>query len=335
MDYRWEEELPVLLETSLQKRVPLLEDQHTQAIRLFNGFTEGFPMLSADLYGQTIVLFVHKVLGEEADSMVQSARDFYLLRLPFIKFVIAKQRSSLDPLLKQGEIVFGASPDTQIIENGINYALDLLMNQDASFYLDTRNLRNWITAHSKGKTVLNTFAYTGSLGIAALAGGAARVVQVDRSRKFLELAGRSAVLNKLDSGKMKLVSVDFFVSVGQMKQKHELFDLVLLDPPFFSSTDKGQVNQADESTRLVNKVRPLVRDGGFLVVINNALFYSGHAFMKELETLCAGGYLTIEELIPVPSDITGFQELSVALLPSDPAPFNHATKIAILKVKRK
>lgn len=292
-------------------------------------------MLSADLYGQTIVLFVHKVLGEEADSMVQSARDFYLQKLPFIKCVITKQRSSLDPQLKQGELVFGTAPDTQIIENGIIYSIDLLMNQDASFYLDTRKLRQWITAHSQGKTILNTFAYTGSLGIAALAGGAARVVQVDRSRKFLELAGRSAVLNKLDSGKMKLVSVDFFVSVGQMKQKHELFDLVLLDPPFFSSTDKGQVNQADESTSLVNKVRPLVRDGGFLVVINNALFYSGHAFMKELETLCAGGYLTIEELIPVPSDITGFQELSVALLPSDPAPFNHATKIAILKVKRK
>lgn len=292
-------------------------------------------MLSADLYGQTIVLFVHKVIGEEADSLIQSARDFYLLKLPFIKCVIAKQRSSIDPQLKQGEIVFGAAPDTQIIENGIIYAVDLLMNQDASFYLDTRNLRNWITAHSNGKTVLNTFAYTGSLGIAALAGGAVRVVQVDRNRKFLELAGKSAFLNKFDSGKMKLVSVDFFVSVGQMKQKHELFDLVLLDPPFFSSTDKGQVNQAGESSRLINKVRPLVRDGGFLVVINNALFYSGQAFMGELEALCKDGYLTIEELIPVPPDITGFIESTTEIMPTDPAPFNHPTKIAILKVKRK
>ena len=335
MDYPWEDTLPVLLESSLQKRLRLLEDQSTQALRLFNGFLEGFPFLSVDLYQHTIVLFVNKVLGDESDLLVQSARDFYLIKLPTVKCVVAKHRSSENPLFKQGEIVFGTAPDARITENGIVYALDLLMNQDASFYPDTRNLRQWLTSHSKEKTVLNTFAYTGSLGIAALAGGAGRVVQVDRNSRYLDLARKSLELNRLGATRMKLVGADFFVVIGQMKRRSELFDLVILDPPYFSSTDRGQVNQAGESTRLINKVRPLVRDGGHLVVVNNALFYSGMAFMGELETLCASGYLSIEEIIPVPPDITGFMPSPPVYLPADPAPFNHSTKIVVLKVKRK
>ena len=335
MDYPWEETLPSLLESSLHKRLPLLEDQNTQSLRLFNGFLEGFPYLSVDLYHHTIVLFVNKVLGEESDLLVQSARDFYLIKFPALKCVVAKRRSSENPMLKQGEVVFGTAPDTQITENGITYALDLLMNQDTSFYPDTRNLRHWLTSHSIEKTVLNTFAYTGSLGIAALAGGASRVVQVDRNSRFLDLARKSRELNHLDAARMKLVGADFFVVIGQMKRRSELFDLVILDPPYFSSTERGQVNQAGESTRLINKVRPLVRDGGHLVVVNNTLFYSGRAFMDELEALCASGYLSIEETIPVPPDITGFMPSLPADLPADPAPFNHSTKIAVLKVKRK
>lgn len=335
MDYPWEDTLPALLESSLQKRLPLLEDQSTQALRLFNGFLEGFPFLSVDLYQHTIVLFVNKVLGDESDLLVQSARDFYLIKLPTVKCVVAKQRSSENPLFKQGEIVFGIAPDARITENGIVYALDLLMNQDASFYPDTRNLRQWLTSHSKEKTVLNTFAYTGSLGIAALAGGAGRVVQVDRNSRYLDLARKSLELNRLDATRMKLVGADFFVVIGQMKRRCELFDVVILDPPYFSSTDRGQVNQAGESTHLINKVRPLVRDGGHLVVVNNALFYSGMAFMGELEMLCASGYLSIEEIIPVPLDITGFMPSPPVNLPADPAPFNHSTKIVVLKVKRK
>ena len=172
MVYEWEENLPLLLEKTLQKRLPLLADEHTQALRFFNGFTEGLPYLSVDLFGQTIVLFVHKIVGDEAETLIQTARDFYLLALPFVKCVIAKQRSSTNSTLKQGEVIFGGTPDRQIVEDGTFYALDLLMNQDASFYLDTRNLRAWLKKASVGKDVLNTFAYTGSLGVAALAGGA-------------------------------------------------------------------------------------------------------------------------------------------------------------------
>ena len=90
-----------------------------------------------------------------------------------------------------------------------------------------------------------------------------------------------------------------------------------------------------ESARLINKARPLVADDGRLVVVNNALYLSGADYLNSLEALCADGYLSIERLIPVPPDCTGTSKTRQRSLPADPVPFNHATKIAVLRVKRK
>jgi 23S rRNA (cytosine1962-C5)-methyltransferase len=86
---------------------------------------------------------------------------------------------------------------------------------------------------------------------------------------------------------------------------------------------------------LLNKVRPLVDEGGHLVAVNNALFVSGAAFMQTLEAVCADGYLSVAEIIPVPDDFVGYPETRVGDPITDPSPFNHSTKIAILKVRRK
>ena len=221
------------------------------------------------------------------------------------------------------------------MEHGVLYALDLCMNQDASFYLDTRQLRQWLLAHAAGWDVLNTFAYTGSLGVAALAGGAAHVLQSDRNARFLALSQLSCRLNRFDQSRMELSALDFFPEVARLKRSGRLFDCVIADPPFFSNTARGRVDLVEEGMRIINKLRPLVRDGGRLVTINNALFLSGAQALHTLETLCTGGYLEIEALIPVPLDITGFPETILGQPPADPAPFNHPTKIAVLKVRRK
>jgi 23S rRNA (cytosine1962-C5)-methyltransferase len=109
----------------------------------------------------------------------------------------------------------------------------------------------------------------------------------------------------------------------------------LIDPPVFAVSPKGLVDQLHHSTRLINKVRPLIDDGGYLVAVNNALYLSGREYMETLQSLCTDGYLRIEELIPVPQDSTGYTGVKADRLPADPAPFNHSTKIAVLRVRRK
>ncbi len=316
------------------RKLPRLNVAKT-ALRLFAGFYEGEHDLVADIYGRTLLLTSYSEDQRAGQALLDEAQKVLLEQLPWLACVLQKHRAGEDIAVRRGKITFGERCDDSIVENGVRYAIDLQMNQDASFYLDTRNLRTWLLEHSRGLEVLNTFAYTGSLGVAALTGGAARVVQTDRNGRFLELARRSAMLNRLDLGKMKLRTNDFFSEMGHLKKEGSLFDIGIIDPPFFSVTEKGKVDMAGESQRLINKIRPLIKHNGHLIVINNALFLSGKEFFDNLEAMCQDGYMEIKALIPVPQDITGYPETIVSAAPADPAPFNHSTKIALLKVRRK
>jgi 23S rRNA (cytosine1962-C5)-methyltransferase len=323
------------LDIALAARYELIDADHHSAFRLFAGFYEGYPDLVVDVYARTLVLYGYGSSPEESHQLLEKAQAHLLARLPWIECTVQKVRSSLDPAGRRGQVSHGSSPAQQVQENSVWYALDLLMNQDASLYLDTRGLRAWLLEHASGWSALNLFAYTGALGVAALAGGAARVVQVDRSLKFMELALRSCRLSQLDEVKMSLYRADFFSAVAHFKRTGEQFDVVIVDPPYFSATDKGTVNLVDQSTRVINKARPLVKDGGCLVTINNALFLKGADYLASLEQLCLDGYLSIETILPVPVDFTGYPSTQVARPPVDPAPFNHPTKIVVLKVRRK
>jgi len=323
------------LSKALKARSGLSEPLHESAFRLFNGFLEGEPDLVADLYGRTVVLYNFAEEPLRAQPKLQTALEFYRCQMPWLQAVLLKTRAAPDQQGRRGILLLGEQPDRKIRENGVWYALDLTLNRDASFYLDTRALRAWAKQNLAGLRVLNTFAYTGSLGVAALAGGASRVVQLDLSRRFLALAQTSCTLNDFPIQKTDYIHADFFPGVASLKRQGEQFDCVFLDPPFFSSTAGGRVDLVTQAGRLINKVRPLVSDGGWLAVINNALFLSGVHFMALLEALCADGYLHIDTLLPVPEDCSAYPDTRVRSLPVDPAPFNHSTKIVLLKVKRK
>ncbi len=328
-----------LLQPALAARSRLLTEPHDSALRLFNGFTEGWPDLTVELYGRTAVLLNQSDPPERLHPLIPDLSAWLRDELPFLRCILLKDRRARDPDSRRGRLLFGKKPDRHILENGVTYALDLTLNQDTSFYLDTRNLRRWLKDNLTGKRVLNTFAYTGSLGVAALAGGAARVLQTDRTRRFLGLAKASITANGLRVRDGDLVTGDFFDVAARFRQAGSLFDCVILDPPFFSASKHGRVDLLGEYPRLVNKVRPLIAHDGWLVAINNALFLSGQDYLASLESLCADGYMSLETLILVPEDCTGYKEdfgsFSGRPYPTDPAPFNHPTKIAILHVRRK
>jgi len=327
----------LLLAAALAARADLFDARHETAFRLFNGFYEGCPDLVVDLYARTVVLHNYFNVPEQAQAMLAQAQEYLRARLPWVNAAILKTRNAPEAADRNGVLLYGDKLDRRVRDpqGGVWYAVELLLSRDASLYLDTRNLRRWATHHLKGKTVLNTFAYTGSLGVAAQAGGASRVVHLDRNRALLNVAKTSYTLNGLSIIKSDFQTGDFFPSVSRLKREGALFDCVLVDPPFFSTTRQGTVDLVNESHRVINKVRPLVADGGHLVAVNNALFVSGAEYMRTLESLCADGYLSIEELIPVPSDFTGYPQTIVRTPPVDPAPFNHSTKIAVLCVRRK
>lgn len=323
------------LEQALLARTELLNDRWDSALRLFSGFYEGCPDLVVDLYARTLLVHNYAELPESAGWLVETAVTFYREKLPGLRTGVLKLRASTNPSERNGVLLFGESPDRRIREEGVAYALDLTMNRDASFYLDTRGLRTWLREHLVDQSVLNAFAYTGSLGVAAVAGGARRVVQTDLNRKFLNLAKDSCTINGFTIHRGDYIGGDFWQVVSQLKRAGEFFDAVILDPPFFAATNAGKVDLNQRPERVINKVRPLVRDGGWLITINNAVFVSGAEYIATLDELCADGYLALETIIQVPTDVTGFPQTICSTPPVDPSPFNHPTKIAVLRVRRK
>jgi 23S rRNA (cytosine1962-C5)-methyltransferase len=324
-----------LLDRALACRSHLVNGLHDTAFRLFNGFTEGCGDIVIDLYGSTAVLNNYADPPMGGEPAVRAALEFLQVRLPWVRAAVLKKRNSQSLEERCGTVLFGQELTHRIQENGVWYALNLTMSRDASFHLDTRNLRRWSFEHLRDKTVLNLFAHTGSLGVAALAGGASRVVQLDRNKRFLDLARASYRLNRFAIRSEDILEADFFRQSARLRRKDQRFDCVIIDPPYFASAPTGIVNQVSEGARLLNKVRPLVEGGGHLVAVNNAVFLSGAAYMQTLEAACADGYLKLAEMIPVPEDFTGYPETRTGEAITDPAPFNHSTKIAILEVRRK
>ncbi len=333
------------LEAAIAARAPLFDAEHRGAFRAFHGHLEGDPRFVVDVYGATAVVYRHG-RGAAPDAATDGAPDPALealvarvrVALPWLRALVVKERDGATDAARRGRLVWaalGAEPDTEVVEHGVRYAVDLLLNQDAGFYLDTRELRRWLLDHSAGRSVLNTFAYTGSLGVAARAGGAARVVHTDLSARFLAVAKATYALNGFGVDRRDFAARDFFSFVRGAKLRGERYDTVVLDPPFFSSTDHGALDLNRDTARLINKVRPLVASGGALVVVNNALYLTGADFLRELEGLCTGGWLSIDALIGVPPDVTGTAATRVGAPPVDPAPFDHSTKIAVLSVRHR
>jgi 23S rRNA (cytosine1962-C5)-methyltransferase len=326
-----------LVDGALAARAPLFDDAHETAFRLFNGFVEGYPPLAVDLYARTLVIHDHAPSPEGDRATALAVVTHLCARLPWLNAALWKVRRARDPEARNGAVVFGtpAALDTSVRENGVWYALDLTLQRDASLYLDTRCLRAWATGNLAGQRVLNTFAYTGSLGVAARAAPAREVTHTDRSRAFLDLARRSYALNGFAVRAMDFLVGDFFDVSARLRREGALYDCVFLDPPFFSETTGGKVDLARDARRVIDKVRPLVGDQGRLVVVNNALFLAGRDWMNALDALCADGYLTIEAHLPVGEDFTGPPATQRSKPPFDPAPFAHTTRITVLRARRK
>lgn len=323
-----------LFHKAFLKREKHIFENGKNALRIFNGFTEGFPEISIDLYGRTLVIHSFNKTEGNAYPLSTAIGEDAANWIPDLKCILLKERFSKNPKKQQGTILFGNQPDVEIAEWDTRYKINLQLNRDCSFYLDSSLLRKWLLENSAGKRVFNTFAYTGSLGMAALAGNAKFVIQTDLNPHFLQIFSETAKINQIDPKRYRIIPGNFFRVASDLRQNNNLFDTVIIDPPFFSKTDDGIVDQLQNGIKLINKIRPLVAEGGNIITINNALFLSGKEYLAQLEKICTDSFVQIKDFIPVPTSFFG-GEFNQEHMPADPAPFNHSTKIVILEVHRK
>jgi 23S rRNA (cytosine1962-C5)-methyltransferase len=242
--------------------------------RLFHGWSEGAPGLIIDRYGQaariehgpgfeSALLDIGAILGELGVESV-SAR---------------LRRFGVAPVA-----VTGAAPGRRVVaEDGLRFAVDLARAGNPGLFLDARPARRWLRESSRGRRVLNLFAFTGSLGIAAAAGGAASVTHVDSHAGSLAWTRENGALNGLGLDDRDLARMNIYQHLRRGQASRQRYDGIVVDPPPAAREPRrkdrtpGLRGVAALSPRLAAMLAP----GGWLL----CLFHRGGEAPRERDEL--------------------------------------------------
>lgn len=199
----------------------------TDAVRLVNAEGDGLPGLAVDRYGDVAVAKVTSAgMARLRDDVALALReDAGVAHALERRDALAARREGVD---SDDRTWFGAPPSrAEIRERERRYTVDLREGQKTGFYLDQRDARDAVEALARGRRVLDLFSYTGGFAVAALRGGAERVVAVDSSEPALALARENAERNG-DAARVAFERADAFEWVRSARER---FDLLVVDPP--------------------------------------------------------------------------------------------------------
>jgi 23S rRNA (cytosine1962-C5)-methyltransferase len=160
-------------------------------------------------------------------------------------------------------------PELLVTERAARYVIRPLGSLNVGLFLDMRDVRQWLREHVAGRTVLNLFAYTCSFGVSAALGGAQRVLNLDLSRAYLDWGKANYRANELAVDDRDFVFGDAFDWLTRFSKRGQLFDLVIVDPPSFSSTRDATFSAARDYPRLVAAAARTVAPGGILLAATN------------------------------------------------------------------
>ncbi len=282
------------LARALERRAPLFASADTDAFRLIHRAADGFPTLAVDRFADVLVAHVYgggaagrapsALLRELAEA--QKARAVYVKRRPAEASRLTEQeRAEFAPAAP----LLGEPVDELVArENGLQYWIRPGAGLSVGLFLDMRETRRWVRAHAAGKTALNCFAYTCGFGVAAAAGGAARVINLDVSRSALEWGRRNYALNGLAAAREDFIFGDAFDWLARFGRRGQRFDLVIVDPPAFSTTRQARFSVLRDYAELAASAARVVAPGGWLVACANAAELTLPAFHKRLRAGVVG-----------------------------------------------
>jgi 23S rRNA G2069 N7-methylase RlmK/C1962 C5-methylase RlmI len=208
----------------------------TDCVRLSAGLSDGLPGLIVDRFGPLVVAVDYA--GPTADGL--TARDLLgLMRSAFPEHhVVAKARAAADGTNKFATVQepgAGLSP-LVATERGLKFEIGVDPAHDFGLYLDAAKARLFVREAARGQRVLNLFSYTGAFGVAAAAGGAADVANVDPTRDYLAWSLRNAALNDVKMRVLPDTAQDHLARhLRRLARNPEQpnYDLVIVDPPAF------------------------------------------------------------------------------------------------------
>jgi 23S rRNA (cytosine1962-C5)-methyltransferase len=251
----------------------------TTAFRLVNEEGDALPRLAVDVYDAWLVA---QLYGDDGPWADRARRERLLDALAGLGFdgvylkVRPRQANVLvdtrrEDLAPAGPVRGAAAPDPlPVVEEGMPLLVRLGDGLSTGLFLDQRANRLRVRELAHGASVANLFAYTCAFTVAAALGGATRTVSVDASAAALE-RGRANLAHAgvLERGEHSFVADDAFRWLSRAAGRGERFDLVVLDPPSYSTTRRGRFVADSDYTGLAAQALALLAPGGRLLACTN------------------------------------------------------------------
>ena len=278
----------------------LLFGDETNAFRLISGAADDFHDVIVDSYaGMLLVQWQTEGAADNWRGLIERLREEGRPRAIYEQ-IVTKQKRTMPALVfeghapsspmeqvqqprsRQGEV---ALPDRfPIREQGLTFLVNFNEGLSTGVFLDQReNRRRLLTMPLQGKALLNTFAYTCTFSVAAAKAGAV-TTSVDLSRNYLEWGQDNFRANGLDPAAHEFVVGDAFEWLKRFGKRGRSWEVVILDPPTFSTTKQGRAFQAARDYEdLATLAMPLVAPGGWLLCSTNQRTLEAEEFEKRIK----------------------------------------------------
>lgn len=280
------------------------------AYRLVNGEGDGLGGLGADVYGGFgVVTALSRGLLGHARLLAESARQVYAeagLPLDGVVLKVRLKAQGAGPERVKDQVV-GEEPPAKLVayENDVPYEVHLRGAVNVGLFTDMRDHRAGLRRFVRGRRVLNTFAYTGALSVAAARAGAAAVTSVDLAAGPLAWARENFRLSGLDpeAAPYRWEVSDVFRFLDGERERGARHDVIILDPPAVSGARAAWWSQKRDYPELIAAAIALLPDeGGHLWVSSST--HRGPSVEKHIEAglALAGRRAAVLEIGGLPPD---------------------------------
>lgn len=284
-------------------RTAFFADEATTAFRLFNGEGDGLGGMTIDWYdgflvvswyNETIYALKENILKALISSDIETRGMYEKIRfqakgLPESTYIYGEQAP--EPLL--------------VKENNVTYATYLNEGLMTGIFLDQREVRSRLTdTYAIGKTVLNTFSYTGAFSVASAMGGAVSTTSVDLAKRSRQKTQEQFAVNGLTTDNQSIIVMDVFDYFKYAFKKQLTFDIVVMDPPSFARNKKKVFTVAKDYQQLTTEAVELLNKDGLLIASTNAANVSLDKFKQMVEMGITDTHRSFEylELYQLPED---------------------------------
>jgi 23S rRNA (cytosine1962-C5)-methyltransferase len=259
-----------------------VEPSFAGACRLIHADGDGFPGLAVDRYGEFLLVYkyasaVDSYLDQLIPLLEQELSPGGIYLQDRTRAVAAEDSQKRPPA--QHLVGKTAPPEFEVEEDGLRFLVDVTAPVSPGLFLDLREGRRLLERVAKGKRVLNLFSFTGALALRAVRGGASEVTNVDAAARSHARTRQNLAASGMDPEACEAISGDVFKHLEKFRQRERQFDLVVVDPPPFSTVKGTTFSALDDWNQLAEAVAHVVAPGGEVLAVANAAGLTEEEFL--------------------------------------------------------